>query len=115
MNVEELRAFCLEMPHATEDIKWGNDLCFCIGEKMFATTSLNPTHGFHCSFKCAPETYSRLIEIEGITSAPYTGRFGWVVVKKRNAIPSNELKKLIAESYSAVKDGLPVKLQKQLK
>jgi len=115
MNVEELRSYCLSLPHATEDIKWGNDLCFCIGDKMFATTSLNPTSGFSCSFKCNPETYSRLIEHEGITSAPYTGRFGWVCVKKRTAVSSAELKKLIKESYDAVKEGLPAKLQKELK
>jgi predicted DNA-binding protein (MmcQ/YjbR family) len=115
MNVEELRAYCLSMPHAIEDIKWGNDLCFCIGEKMFATTSLNPTAGFNCSFKCSPEMYSELIEREGIVSAPYTGRFGWVCVKKKSALSSAELKKLIQESYNAVKEGLPAKLQKELR
>jgi predicted DNA-binding protein (MmcQ/YjbR family) len=115
MNVEELRTFCLGLPHATEDIKWGNDLCFCIGEKMFATTSLNAASGFSCSFKCTPEKYARLIEREGIASAPYTGRFGWICVKKKTALSSTELKELIKESYDAVKEGLPVKLQKELK
>jgi predicted DNA-binding protein (MmcQ/YjbR family) len=115
MNVEELRAYCLELPHATEDIKWGNDLCFCIGEKMFATTSLNPTSGFNCSFKCNMETYNKLIEREGITSAPYTGRFGWVCIKKKNVLTNEEFKKLIKESYESVKEGLPAKLQKDLK
>jgi predicted DNA-binding protein (MmcQ/YjbR family) len=115
MNVEELRSFCLGLPHATEDIKWGNDLCFCIGDKMFATTSLNPSHGFNCSFKCAPDTYSRLIEREGISSAPYTGRFGWVCIKKKNALSSIELQELIKDSYHAVKEGLPAKVQKELK
>jgi predicted DNA-binding protein (MmcQ/YjbR family) len=115
MNVEELRAYCLELPHATEDIKWGNDLCFCIGEKMFATTSLNPTSGFNCSFKCTPEKYARLIEREGIVSAPYTGRFGWVCIKKKNALSPAEFKELIKESYEAVKEGLPAKLQKELR
>ena len=36
MNIEQLRKFCLSFPGATEDIKWGNDLCFCVGKKMFA-------------------------------------------------------------------------------
>jgi len=115
MNVEELRTYCLALPHATEDIKWGNDLCFCIGDKMFATTSLNPTSGFNCSFKCNPEKYARLIEQEGITSAPYTGRFGWVVVKKKHSLNSDELKELIKESYNAVKEGLSASLKKELK
>ncbi len=115
MNVEELRTYCLSLPHAFEDIKWGNDLCFCIGDKMFATTSLNPTSGFSCSFKCTPENYAKLIEREGIVSAPYTGRFGWVCVKKKNALNSEEFTELIKESYEAVKEGLPAKIQKELK
>jgi predicted DNA-binding protein (MmcQ/YjbR family) len=114
MNVEDLRAYCLSLPHAFEDIKWGNDLCFCIGEKMFATTSLNPTSGFNCSFKCSQEKYSELIEREGIISAPYTGRFGWVCVKKKNALSEAELKHLILESYNAVMEGLPSKLKKEM-
>ena len=115
MNVEQLREFCLSLPHATEDIKWGNDLCFCIGEKMFATASLNPASGFSCSFKCTPENYSRLIERDGIISAPYTGRFGWVCVRKKTALSETELKELIQESYTAIHDGLPPKVQKELK
>src|SRR5947208_849936 len=115
MNVEELREYCLALPHATEDIKWGNDLCFCIGDKMFATTSLNPNHGFNCSFKCAPDTYARMIEREGVTSAPYTGRFGWICIKKKTALTSSELKELITDSYNSVKEGLPAHLQKSLK
>jgi predicted DNA-binding protein (MmcQ/YjbR family) len=38
MNIEQLRKFCLSFPGATEDIKWGADLCFCVGEKMFCVT-----------------------------------------------------------------------------
>lgn len=115
MNVEELRTYCLALPHTTEDIKWGNDLCFCVGDKMFATTSLNAASGFNCSFKCTPEEYARLIEHDGITSAPYTGRFGWVVVKRKNALASEELKDLIRASYDAVKEGLTAKLKKEPK
>ena len=38
MNIEQLRKFCLSFPGATEDIKWGADLCFCVGAKMFCVT-----------------------------------------------------------------------------
>ncbi len=82
---------------------------------MFATTSLNPTSGFSYSFKCTPEKCSELIERDGITSAPYTGRFGWVCIKKKNALNTDELKELIKNSYHTVKEGLPLKVQKELK
>ena len=31
-----LLAYCRSLPRATEDIKWGNDLIFSVGDKMFA-------------------------------------------------------------------------------
>ena len=31
-----LLAFCRSLPHVTEDVKWGNDLVFSVGKKMFA-------------------------------------------------------------------------------
>ncbi len=115
MNVEQLREYCLSLPNAAEDIKWGNDLCFVIGDKMFATASLNPASGFSCSFKCNPEKYAKLIERDGIVSAPYTGRFGWVCVRKRTALSEEELRTLIKESYDAILHNLPQKQQKELK
>ena len=33
MNIDEIRKYCLSMPHATEDVKWDNDLTFCVGKK----------------------------------------------------------------------------------
>ena len=35
MDIDALRAICKKLPGVTEDIKWGNDLCFCIAGKMF--------------------------------------------------------------------------------
>ena len=44
MTVENVRKICLALPDVTEDVKWGNDLCFCIAGKMFAAMDLNPPH-----------------------------------------------------------------------
>jgi len=41
MDLEEIRALCLSFPGATEDVKWGNDLTFSVGKKMFAVTGLD--------------------------------------------------------------------------
>ena len=43
MRRHPLLAFCRNLPHATQDTKWGNDLCFSIGGKMFAVLETN--HG----------------------------------------------------------------------
>jgi predicted DNA-binding protein (MmcQ/YjbR family) len=45
MNIEELREFCMALPGVTEDVKWGNDLCFSVGKKMFTVTSVDGDGG----------------------------------------------------------------------
>src|SRR5215467_6716265 len=41
MDMEALRCYCLSLPCATEDVKWGDNLLFRVGEKMFAIASLD--------------------------------------------------------------------------
>jgi len=40
MDIEQVRAYCLSFPHATENVQWGNDLVFKIAGKMFAVAVL---------------------------------------------------------------------------
>jgi predicted DNA-binding protein (MmcQ/YjbR family) len=111
MNIEELREFCLSMPHTTEDVKWGADLCFCVGEKMFAVTGLE-SGGGQVSFKCTPEKFAELTERDGIIPAPYVARYHWVYLENPEALAENELKDLISSSYQLVFDKLPPKIRK---
>jgi predicted DNA-binding protein (MmcQ/YjbR family) len=68
MDIEAIRKYCLSMPHATEDIQWGNNLLFRIRKKMFAVVSLDQTPP-GVSFKCTPEEFAELMEREGIIPA----------------------------------------------
>ena len=43
-TVDTLREICLALPGVTEDIKWGADLAFSVGGKMFCV--LNTEGGF---------------------------------------------------------------------
>lgn len=113
MNLEEFRAFCLSFPGATEDVKWGDDLTFCIGGKMFAVTGLE-TSAQGISFKCTPEKFAELVEREGIRPAHYVARYHWVTVEKTDALKTDELKELIGKSYEMVRDKLPKKLRNDL-
>jgi len=112
MNIEQLRKFCLALPGATEDIKWGADLCFCVGEKMFCVTSADSQGGL--SLKCTPEKFSELIERDGIDPAAYVGRYKWVHIDKLDAVTGDELKSLIRTSYQLVFDKLPPKVRKSI-
>src|SRR6478672_2704824 len=101
MNIEQLRKYCLSFPGATEDIKWGADLCFSVGAKMFCVTGADSIAG-GLSIKCTPEKFDELIEREGIDPAAYVGRYKWVYIKDLDAVTPAELKGLIAESYRQV-------------
>src|SRR4051795_8819923 len=77
MNIEQLRKYCLALPGATEDIKWGADLCFSVGGKMFCVTGADSLAS-GLSIKCTPEKFEELIEREGVDPAAYVGRYKWV-------------------------------------
>jgi predicted DNA-binding protein (MmcQ/YjbR family) len=114
MRSEALRTFCLSLPHAEEDIKWGNDLCFLIGKKMFTVTALEPSEGHFASFKCTLERFAELIEIEGIKPAAYMARNHWVTLESGDVLRDAEIKELIRESYGLVLAKLPKRAQASL-
>lgn len=109
MNLEQLQQFCLSFPGATEDIKWGADLCFCVGGKMFCVTGVDSIAG-GISIKCTPVKFEELIERQGIDPAAYVGRYKWVHISELNVVSPAELKDLISTSYRLVRDKLPKKL-----
>jgi len=112
MNLEKLREYCLSLPHATEDVQWGNDLLFRISGKIFVGLNLNPPHSF--SFKCTPEKFDELIELDGIIPAPYTARNKWVMLERLDALPDAEIKRLIRISYDLIFSKLTKKAQADL-
>jgi predicted DNA-binding protein (MmcQ/YjbR family) len=113
MDLEEIRKLCLSLPGATEDVKWGNDLTFCVGQKMFAVTGLDSA-AQSISFKCTPEKFAELIEKDGIIPAHYVARYHWVTVENLDAIKPEELRDLIENSYRMVAEKLPKKLKPEL-
>jgi predicted DNA-binding protein (MmcQ/YjbR family) len=106
MNVDAIREFCLAFPQAMEKLQWGDQLCFKIGNKIFAMLGLdNP----RLCFKCSPESFSELIEIEDIRPAPYVGRYKWVMIDRLDALGWDELQDLIRQSYEMVAANAPRK------
>jgi predicted DNA-binding protein (MmcQ/YjbR family) len=85
MNVEEIRAYCLTFPEATENLQWGDDLCFKIRGKIFTIVSLTAVPQKLC-FKCTPQVFAELVEREDIAPAPYVGRYNWVILHRLDAI-----------------------------
>ena len=106
MSVDSIRAYCLSFPQATENLQWGDELCFKIAGKIFVTLGLdNP----RLCFKCTPESFAELIEREDIRPAPYVGRYKWVMLDRMDAVGSDELEELIRQSYEMVAAKAPGK------
>jgi len=104
VSVDTIREYCLAFPGVTENLQWGDDLCFKIGGKIFAILGLDNSR---LCFKCTPETFSALIEREDVRPAPYVGRYKWVMLDRLDAVRWDELRKLIRESYEMVAAKAP--------
>ena len=111
MSIDNVREFCLSLPHATEGIQWENDLLFRIGGKMFVVISLEDGS---LSFKCTPEEFAELTTRDGIEPAHYVGRYHWITVRRLEALRSSELRRLIQDSYRMIYRKLPAKIKKRL-
>jgi predicted DNA-binding protein (MmcQ/YjbR family) len=109
MDIESLRAYCLSFPKTTENIQWGNDLCFKVVDKMFVVAALDFDARPRLCLKCTPEAFAELIEREGMAPAPYVGRYKWVGLDALDTLPVRELKELITTSYDLVAAKLPKK------
>ncbi len=114
MDIERVLEFCLSLPNAEEDVKWEKDLTFLVGGRMFTVVGLVPSDTAVMSFKCTPGKFEELIEREGISPAPYVGRYKWVALENFDVLDNSELHELIKKSYTLVFDKLPKKLNDEL-
>jgi predicted DNA-binding protein (MmcQ/YjbR family) len=108
LRIDHIRTFCRTLAGTTEDVKWGSDLAFSVGGKMYTVVCLDPPHTI--SFKCTPESFAELVEQEGIIPAPYLARAMWVQEQGRGeSLDRRELEGLIRTSYELVSAKLPKK------
>ncbi len=112
MDTRALIDFCRSLPQVTEDIKWGHDLVFSIGGKMFAC--FDPKDDTMVSFKTTPPGFAVLTAMDGIKPAPYLGRFDWVAIENPDVLPQEMIKELVFESYRLVMSRLPLRVRETL-
>ena len=111
MDFEKAKALCRTLPGASEDVKWGADLVFSVGEKMFAVTG-SAVDGI--SFKVDDERFLELTDRPGIVPAPYLARAKWVHVTRADALSDTEAAELIKRSHALVFAKLTRRLQKEI-
>lgn len=112
MDLEQVQKCCLQLPAVTEDVKWGYDLVFSVGGKMFCVVSTEPP--YECSFKVPDEDFEAMAERPGFIPAPYMARAKWVQVTDLTNLMQKEGESLIKKSYQLVKTKLTKKLRTQL-
>lgn len=114
MDIESLRDFCRKLPFVTEDVKWGDHLCFSIAGKLFVVCSLDAAAAHRMSFKCSPERFAELVEREGIIPAPYMARNFWVALETFQAMRDPEIRDSVRGSYRLKVESLPKKIREQM-
>jgi predicted DNA-binding protein (MmcQ/YjbR family) len=116
MDFEAAKAVCRGFAGSTEDIKWGADVVFSVGGKMFAAAGApvagTPASGI--SFKVEDERFLELTDRPGIIPAPYLARARWVKVDSAEALSDREAFDLLRRSYELVFAKLTKKLQREL-
>jgi len=109
MLTENVAKFCLQLPGAREDYKWGGVRVFSVVEKkMFAVMDLA---GKGLSFKVAPELFLGYVDRPGVSPAPYLARAHWISVAVPYSLSDNELRDLLTRSHQLVVGKLPKKRQ----
>jgi predicted DNA-binding protein (MmcQ/YjbR family) len=82
---------------------------------MFCVANLEPgLSRTKIAFKCTPEAFAELVEVDGIIPAPYMARNHWVAILEMEALRRAEIEQLIRHSYHLVREKLPKRLQAKL-
>ncbi|MGE7989937.1 MmcQ/YjbR family DNA-binding protein [Pseudomonas sp. NPDC089554] len=109
MNAEQVAAFCLALPGAREDYKWGGIRVFSVaGNKMFAVLDLA---GAGLSFKVADDLFLGYCDRPGVRPAPYLARAHWISMLAPYPMGREELSDLLQRSHQLVVRRLPKRLQ----
>ena len=109
-TVAKAKAICQAQPGATHDIKWGSDLVYSVGERMFAV--IGPSGSM--SFKVDDHRFLELTDREGFLPAPYLARAKWVLVQDLKTVKDAELQELVSRSYAIIRAKLTKKQQAAL-
>ena len=109
MTEDAVAQFCLALPGAREDYKWGGVRVFSVaGTKMFALQNLR---GDSLAFKVDKDLFLGHVDRPGIGPAPYLARARWVSMAPPYPMGRDELCDVLQRSHQLVVRRLPKRLQ----
>lgn len=114
ISVAQVEALCGPWPGVTRDLKWGDNLVFSVGGKMFVMMQADGSEVGPLAFKVADERFLELTDQRGVIPAPYLARARWVSVTERSRFSTVELQALLLDAYATVRAKLSKKLQAEL-
>ncbi|HBO9581750.1 TPA: MmcQ/YjbR family DNA-binding protein [Pseudomonas aeruginosa] len=107
MTADQIAAFCLQLPGAREDLKWGSNRVFSVaGNKMFAILDFVDKDG-GLAFKVGSELFLGYVDRPGIRPAPYLARAHWIVMAHPYPMKAAELREALVRSHQLVVARLP--------
>ena len=109
-SVAKVKAYCLALPGATHDVKWGQDHCYSVGGKMFAVVGPDGS----MSFKVDDERFLELTDRPGMIPAPYMAKHKWVLVQDLKKADEAEVRALVERSHELVFAKLTKKAQREI-
>lgn len=118
MNIEELRAYCLDKDSVTESFPFNDDvIVFKVAEKIFALSSLKkweentPAVNLKCEHNRAIVLRE---EYEDIQAGFHMNKKHWNTVYINNFLSDEFIKEMIDHSYKIVVNLLPKKIKTQI-
>ncbi len=107
MTFEDVRTYCLSKPGAWEDTPWEDDLVVKVAEKIFAFLGGGEAIGLKCGANRDEADEWLLRYPDDASVMAYIGRSGWNTLKLGGAIPDDEIREAIDDSYATVVSKLP--------
>jgi predicted DNA-binding protein (MmcQ/YjbR family) len=108
VNLDDLLDYCLAKPGAWQDEPWDGDIVAKVNEKIFAFL-----HEDSVGLKCGDDREEADIWLQRYPHdakvMAYIGRSGWNTLRHGGAIPPDEIREAIDDSYLLVVSRLPKK------
>lgn len=107
MTFEELLGYCLSKPGAWEDEPWDGDVVAKVDEKIFVFVGDGLAAGVKCGANRDEADEWLLRYPDDASVMAYIGRSGWNTLRLNGAIPDEEIRAAIDDSYDTVVAKLP--------
>ena len=114
VNENDLSALSSPWAGVTQDIKWEDDLVFCVAGKMFAVYCMRGPDKGRLSFKVDPDRFLELTDQPGIQPAHYMSRAFWITLTDPDAFPRGDIENFVRHSYDLVRAKLTKRMQASL-